>query len=139
MQTKCNGEELFKRNRIHGQDYLIEFEKNKTDITRLAEETYIVVKDLEIHFCEDNYSLELIQDLLTNISEIDNIVQEFCESYYMNSSIGAENCMVSPAWVEVLEENKVHIQYWGEIVNIELHTVFVRIDSKWINSYWCWC
>ncbi len=137
---------FFERNRYSSEEYLKEFKNKKTSIVSSKEDNYIRLNDLEIHFTDEQlgYALSLIEDVLSNITEIDNMVQKFCADCYNHSQVNGSNWHIRNfkvflAWMEVLEENKVHLQYWGEIVNLELETIFIKEEGKWKSNYFCWC
>lgn len=89
----------------------------------------IVLGEIEFEGYEEKYEY-MMGNFLQNISEIDNIVQQFCIESYQESGDDIDNYILDMSWVE-LQDNKVCLGYWGRFVNIELRADFIFHNEKW--------
>ena len=128
-------ENYFKRNRYVKEDMLVEFEKIET-INKIFYLDISQNDNLEIHVHEE-INRDFIKEVISEIPTFDNYVQDFCESNSKMSKFAPGNYRVSLAWISI-EQNKVVMGYWGEFVNIELRSMFVKNNSVWENDdiYW---
>jgi hypothetical protein len=120
-------EKYFKRDRYNKEVILEAFEKIET-INKIFDLDISSDNSVEIHLDEEEMSIDLIKEIISEIPAFDNYVQDFCELIAERSSYGTRNYMVALAWMKI-EQNKVLMGYWGEYVNIELRAIFVKNNS----------
>ena len=134
MTGKINSEldeQYFKRNRYIKDEILTAFEK----LEAIDKIFYLdISKDdiVEIHLDEE-VTRDLLVEIISKIQEFDNYVQDFCELNSVRGSFSYANYMVLLSWMKI-EQNKVIMGYWGERVNIELRTIFVKNELVWENK-----
>ena len=84
---------------------------------------------------------DLIKAILTDISIMDNVVQEFCENNYKSPpKIEYTNYCVTPFVITVMpaESVKIELRYCGEYVNIELRATFKKENDSWVSEEIWW-
>ena len=72
----------------------------------------------------------MARSALSQIRELDNLVQDSCESEYRKSNFHVRNYLLYLAIIEI-KEDIVSFRYYGERVNTEWGAIF-REDQKGI-------
>lgn len=124
----------FPRNRYKSDELLALFDQ--TGVKNLDGDFFKTIEvngeELEIYFPVNegniqNSSIERARRLLNNIQELDNQVQDSCETDYNKSNFHVENFMLYLAIIEIKEDG-ASFRYYGERVNTEWDAVFREND-----------
>lgn len=131
-----NSNQYFKRNRYNSDIFINELSKNKV----LDDTLFFNIDDeeIEVYLDEQVKNREYIKEVLNNIEYIDNYVQSYCEENFIKGNYNFKIYAVALSWIDI-KKDKVTIRYWGEYVNVELETIFIKVDNEWIvkDIYYC--
>ncbi len=77
--------------------------------------------------------LELACDMCADITQLDNMVQDSCESEYRRNDLGPENYELYLAYAEI-EGDTVGLEYFGTRVNTQWNAKFKRSSAgHWLK------
>lgn len=115
-------------------------EKNRYNGKQLLEEwiaadktgKVIVVNEIEVEGYEEHLE-EMVQSFWSNISMIDNEVQQFCKDSWEKSGEDAKNYVVDLSWI-ALDADGVEMGYWGRNANIELRAKYNYQNEQWARE-----
>jgi len=72
----------------------------------------------------------LLLQAVSDLSVLDNLVQDSCESEFKGSNYALENYMLHIAYVTIAGD-EVHVHYYGSKVNTEWTAKFSLDSNKW--------
>jgi hypothetical protein len=125
----------FPRNRYNPDELLSVFERAEMNSVHGEFFKSIEAKgvELEIYFPNKAGQVETThisraRSVLTQVQELDNLVQDSCENEYQKSNFHIGNFLLYLAIIEI-KESQVSFRYYGERVNTEWLAIFKEDEN----------